>query len=192
MVLNLTVGFANIPSKDGPHGSAYSIWLADTIQVCATGQAPKVLTNDLDKRLKAVNYELSDETDTQAEATKNNSKVDTKKALDAAGHRETGETASRKTNGVPSARVAGSNVKVAKSGRSEADALSPRLSKRSKSDEPCRDENDESRGLHSRSHQSRPESVILRDRLRSRGRTSNIEEVEKLVQRQRVRTFCSQ
>lgn len=133
MIFNISVGFANVPSPDNK--SKYSIWLADTVHVRPVGEAPVVLTSELDRKFKGINYELSDEpVPPPKKGPKAPQRSDAKK---------------------PASKPA-----------PDPDKPSPVSSDRKKIP---------------------PESVVLRDRLRSRNKSSTLEEIEKLLERQKVR-----
>lgn len=143
MVFNISIGFANVPTEDGK--TKYSVWLADTVLVRPAGEKPVVLTSEIDRKFKSVNYELEEEAVPQPAAGKPN-----QAALVGVG---------RKNEVKPkSAAVRGSS--------GDLNGHWPPPSPDGK--------------------KAPAESVVLRDRLRSRNKASSLEENEKLLERQKV------
>lgn len=145
MVFNISVGFGNIPTEDGK--TKYSIWLADTVLVKPEGEKPVILTSEMDRKFKSVNYELEDQPSATTVSVKQEQKKTTGK---------TTNSGEGKTNPVPSKKpTTNSNIP-----QPQATPSSERKNKL--------------------------ESVVLRDRLRSRNKASSLEESEKLLERQNI------
>jgi nucleosome binding factor SPN SPT16 subunit len=150
MIINLSVGFLNIKNRET--NVTYSIWLSDTIEIQSNNEDPKILTADLDKRLKMVNYELSDDIPKGNEPKVKKESSEKKKVME------------KKIESDKKLNIA-TEKKVKETERDTSDE--------EKMDTP----------------EVRKTSVILRERLRSRGKSSNFEEVERQLSIQRVRVF---